>query len=95
MSVSLENQCLSVYIKIMTFSKYTTGNRFCQRKNMLFDFAGFAEKAQVAEPEMFVKKCEELRRFLEEVNKEVNLTPLNRFKAYFILLIISFSTSII
>ena len=43
---------------------------------MLFDFAGFAEKAQVAEPEVFVKKSEELRCFLEEVNQEVNLTRI-------------------
>lgn len=43
---------------------------------MLFDFAGFAQKAKVAEPEVFVKKCGELRCFLEEVNKEVNLTRI-------------------
>ena len=43
---------------------------------MLFDFAGFAQNAKVAEPETFVKKCEELRCFLEEVNKEVNLTRI-------------------
>ncbi len=43
---------------------------------MKFDFAGFAGKAGVAEPEVFAKKCEELRCFLEEVNKEVNLTRI-------------------
>ena len=43
---------------------------------MLFDFAAFAQKAKVAEPEVFVHKCEELRCFLEEVNKEVNLTRI-------------------
>ena len=43
---------------------------------MDFDFAGFAGKAGVAEPEAFAEKCEELRCFLEEVNKEVNLTRI-------------------
>ena len=43
---------------------------------MLFDFAGFAEKANVAAPECFVEKCEFLRCFLEEVNKEINLTRI-------------------
>ena len=43
---------------------------------MLFDFAGFARKARITEPEEFVKKCEFLRCFLEEVNKEVNLTRI-------------------
>ena len=43
---------------------------------MLFDFAAFAQKAKVAEPEVFVHKCEELRCFLEEVNQEVNLTRI-------------------
>ena len=43
---------------------------------MEFDFAGFAGKVGVAEPEAFAKKCEELRCFLEEVNKEVNLTRI-------------------
>ena len=43
---------------------------------MLFDFAGFAEKANVTAPECFVEKCEFLRCFLEEVNKEINLTRI-------------------
>lgn len=43
---------------------------------MSFDLLKFAAECHVAEPELFVKRCEELRLLLEETNKFVNLTRI-------------------
>lgn len=41
---------------------------------MSFDLLAYARTCQVPAPEAFVARCEELRLFLEEANKSVNLT---------------------
>lgn len=43
---------------------------------MSFDLAAFAAECQVSSPEVFVRRCEELRLLLEETNKFVNLTRI-------------------
>ena len=43
---------------------------------MNFALAEFAAAAGIAEPESFAAKCERLREFLEECNRQVNLTRI-------------------
>ena len=43
---------------------------------MSFDLHLFASECHVADPENFVRRCEELRLLLEETNKHVNLTRI-------------------
>ena len=43
---------------------------------MSFDLQLFAAECHVADPEVFCRRCEELRLLLEETNKHVNLTRI-------------------
>ena len=43
---------------------------------MSFSLAEFARKCNIAEPENFALGCEKLRRFLDDANRNVNLTRL-------------------
>ena len=43
---------------------------------MIFELAGFAAAAGISAPEQFADRCETLRKLLEKVNQEVNLTRI-------------------